>query len=289
MAVGKIEYKKILKDENLTPTKLKDLYVSSLKNDDSFVGYNKNFASDPAERYTIMTPESAAALIASRQQDKESSKKDTEESEPIEEIAEEIVIDRPQYEPIQGGIWPMTINEAQIVSIQQPVQSQTTRASNSTQTSGSKQNTSKSVRTNFKDQSDFIQQMTDAYAAELQKRGYDPAFAEYIVAQDALESSWGKSQSGSNNFGGIKGKGTSKQTKEWDGSKMVSVTDSFRDFNDLKDYINYKIDLVGNNRYNVFNYSPEEYFERIKAGGYATDPNYVSKLNSVLQTVRKYS
>lgn len=289
MAVGKIEYKEILKDKNLTPTKLKDLYVSSLKNDDSFGGYNKNFATDPAERYTIMTPESAAALIASRQQTKESSKKDTEESEPVEEIAEEIVIDRPQYEPIQGGIWPMTINEAQVVSIQQPVQSQTTRASNSTQTSGSKQNTSKSVRTNFKDQSDFIQQMTNAYAAELQRRGYDPAFAEYLVTQDALESSWGKSQSGSNNFGGIKGKGTSKQTKEWDGSKMISVTDSFRDFNDLKDYINYKIDLVGNNRYNVFNYSPEEYFERIKAGGYATDPNYVSKLNSVLQTVRKYS
>lgn len=289
MAVGKIEYKEILKDKNLTPTKLKDLYVSSLKNDDSFGGYNKNFATDPAERYTIMTPESAAALIASRQQAKESSKKDTEESEPVEEIAEEIVIDRPQYEPIQGGIWPMTINETQVVSIQQPVQSQTTRTSNSTQTSGSKQNNSKSVRTNFKDQSDFVQQMTDVYATELQKRGYDPAFAEYIVAQDALESSWGKSQSGSNNFGGIKGKGTSKQTKEWDGSKMISVTDSFRDFNDLKDYINYKIDLVGNNRYNVFNYSPEEYFERIKAGGYATDPNYVSKLNSVLQTVRKYS
>lgn len=83
----------------------------------------------------------------------------------------------------------MTINEAQVVSIQQPVQSQTTRASNSTQTSGSKQNNSKSVRTNFKDQSDFVQQMTDAYATELQKRGYNPAFAEYIVAQDALESS----------------------------------------------------------------------------------------------------
>jgi flagellum-specific peptidoglycan hydrolase FlgJ len=76
----------------------------------------------------------------------------------------------------------MTIDETQVVSIQQPVQSQTTRASNSTQTSGSKQNTS------FKDQSDFVQQMTNAYVTELQKRGYDPAFAEYLVAQDALES-----------------------------------------------------------------------------------------------------
>jgi flagellum-specific peptidoglycan hydrolase FlgJ len=41
----------------------------------------------------------------------------------------------------------------------------------------------------FTDQNDFVQQMTNAYAAELQRRGYDPAFAEYLVAQDALESS----------------------------------------------------------------------------------------------------
>jgi flagellum-specific peptidoglycan hydrolase FlgJ len=82
----------------------------------------------------------------------------------------------------------MTIDETQVISIQQPVQSQTTRASNSAQTSDSKQNTSKSFETNFKDQSDFVQRMTNAYATELQKRGYDPAFAEYLVAQDALES-----------------------------------------------------------------------------------------------------
>jgi len=40
----------------------------------------------------------------------------------------------------------------------------------------------------FDDQSDFIEQMTNAYATELQRRGYNPAFAEYLVAQDALES-----------------------------------------------------------------------------------------------------
>ena len=68
MAVGKIEYKKILDDKNLTPTKLKDLYVSSLKNDNTFDGYNKHFVNDSSERYTIMTPEAAAAVIASRQQ-----------------------------------------------------------------------------------------------------------------------------------------------------------------------------------------------------------------------------
>lgn len=276
MAVGKIEYKEILKDKNLTPTKLKDLYVSSLKNDDSFGGYNKNFATDPTERYTIMTPEAAAALIASRQQANASEQPVESDEEVVvdEEVSEETPAQtQPTFTPIQGGIWPIVIDSNENAATASQSQSQSGYSSTSS----------------FADQNDFVQQMTNAYATELQKRGYDPAFAEYLVAQDALESSWGKSQSGSNNFGGIKGKGTSKQTKEWDGSKMISVTDSFRDFNDLKDYVNYKIDLIGNNRYNVFDYLPEEYFERIKAGGYATDPNYVSKLNSVLQTVRKYS
>lgn len=277
MAVGKIEYKEILKDKNLTPTKLKDLYVSSLKNDDSFVGYNKDFATDPAERYTIMTPEAAAALIASRQQaiEPEQPVESDEEVAIDEEVTEETPAQtQPTFTPIQGGMWPIVLDSEGSPTAPPVVPANPVRYSNTS---------------SFTDQNDFVQQMTNAYAAELQRRGYDPAFAEYLVAQDALESSWGKSQSGTNNFGGIKGKGTSKETKEWDGSKMISVTDSFRNFNDLKDYVDYKINLVGNNRYNVFAYSPEEYFERMKAGGYATDPNYVSKLNNVLQTVRKYA
>jgi hypothetical protein len=101
MAVGKIEYKKILKDENLTPTKLKDLYVSLLKNDDSFGGYNKNFATDPAERYTTMTPEAAASLIASRQQ--KDTPAETSEIEVIEEPVIDVTPEHKKFEPIMGG------------------------------------------------------------------------------------------------------------------------------------------------------------------------------------------
>ena len=276
MAVGKIEYKKILKDNDLTPTKLKDLYVSSFENDDSFGGYNKDFATDPTERYTIMTPEAAAALIASRQQ--------ANASEQPVESDEEVVVDedvtvetpaqtQPTFTPIQGGIWPIVIDSNENAATASQSQSQSGYSSTSS----------------FADQNDFVQQMTNAYATELQRRGYDPAFAEYLVAQDALESGWGKHQSGKNNFGGIKGKGSAKQTKEWDGQKMITITDSFRNFDSLQDYINYKIDLVGNSRYNVFAYSPNQYFSRVKAGGYATDPNYVSKMNQMLNSVRNFS
>ena len=70
---------------------------------------------------------------------------------------------------------------------------------------------------------------------------------------------------------------------------MITITDSFQDFDNLEDYINSKITLMGNRRYNVFAYSPEKYFDRAKAGGYATDPNYVSKMNEMLKSVEKHS
>lgn len=275
MTVGKIEYKKILDDKNLTPTKLKDLYVSSLKNDDSFDGYNKHFANDPSERYTILTPEAAAALIASRQQDAKSKKDNqNEETDTSEETVEETTVQtQPIFTPIQGGIWPIVID----------LERNTTSSSISQYSNDS----------SFVDQSDFVEQMMNAYATELQRRGYNPAFAEYLVAQDALESGWGKHQSGKNNFGGIKlvgaGKGSTKETKEWNGRTMETVSAKFRDFDSLQDYINYKINLVENNNYDVFAYSPTQYFNRMKAGGYATDPNYVSKMNQMLQSVRSYS
>lgn len=276
MAVGKIEYKKILDDKNLTPTKLKDLYVSSLKNNDTFGGYNKDFATNSSERYTIMTPEAAAAVIANRQQAANSEDgNQNEETATSEETVEETPIQtQTTYTPIQGGIWPMIID------------SEESTTSSST-TSQHHSNNS------FDDQSDFVEQMTNAYATELQRRGYNPAFAEYLVAQDALESGWGKHQSGKNNFGGIKlvgtGKGSTKKTKEWNGRTMETVSATFRDFDSLQDYVNYKINLVGNSNYNVFAYSPNQYFNRMKAGGYATDPNYVNKMNQMLQSVRSHS
>ena len=280
MAVGKIEYKKILKDNDLTPTKLKDLYVSSFENDDSFGGYNKDFATDPTERYTIMTPEAAAALIASRQQANASEQPVESDEEVVvdEEVSEETPAQtQPTFTPIQGGIWPIVIDSNE----------------NATTASQSQSQSGYSSTSSFADQNDFVQQMTNAYATELQRRGYDPAFAEYLVAQDALESGWGKHQSGKNNFGGIKlvgaGKGSAKKTQEWNGRTMETVSAKFRDFDSLQDYVNYKINLVGNKNYNVFAYSPNQYFSRVKAEGYATDPNYVSKMNQMLNSVRAYS
>lgn len=263
MAVGKIEYKKVLKDVDYTPTKLKDLYISALKDDD-FENYNEDFATSPDERYTIISPEVAAAVLARRRaksQEASESDEETNENEETNTGEETTQNETPSFTPIAGGTWmPMVV-----------------------------EGSSATPTTSFSDKSEFVENMTDVYSKALQERGLDPSFAQYLVAQDALESGWGQHQSGKNNFGGIKGEGTSRKSSEWDGSKMVTVTSSFRDFDNLEDYVNYKIDLVGNSRYNVFAYSPEEYFSRVKAGGYATDPNYVDKLTDTLESVQQYA
>jgi flagellum-specific peptidoglycan hydrolase FlgJ len=52
------------------------------------------------------------------------------------------------------------------------------------------------------------------------------------------------------NFGGVKdfsGKGIQKDTTEYVAGKKQSVSQPFRRFNSLSDYINYKINLVGDN------------------------------------------
>ena len=102
MAVGKIEYKKILNDEDFTPTKLKDLYVSQLHND-PYTEQSQKFVESPEERYTIMTPEAAAALIASRQQKEASAETSEPEIEVSKEQTTEEVTEPKKFDSIAGG------------------------------------------------------------------------------------------------------------------------------------------------------------------------------------------
>lgn len=114
-------------------------------------------------------------------------------------------------------------------------------------------------------------------------------FAKRIVAQDALESLYGQSGlSKYYNFGGIKdfrenSDSLKVDTKEHDGEGYKTVKQPFRKFKDLDEYINYKIDLLGNSNYNIFSYKPEMMYRRLVVAPkkYATDPKYEEKLNSI--------
>lgn len=139
----------------------------------------------------------------------------------------------------------------------------------------------------YTNQQDFIEDMTAAYTKALAARGISTDYAKMLVAQDALESNWGKSSLAKDfNFGGIKAvNGTpfvEKETKEYSAGKGMHKTKSkFRKFNSLDEYVNYKISLLSGKRYQAFTGDPTQFYHRIKAGGYATDPNYVAKLTNI--------
>ena len=134
---------------------------------------------------------------------------------------------------------------------------------------------------------DFVRDMTAAYIKALTAKGISTDYAKMLVAQDALESNWGKSSLSKDfNFGGIKAvEGTpfvEKETKEHDSEKgMYTTKAKFRKFNSLDDYANYKINLLNGKRYQAFAGDPSQFYDRVKAGGYATDPNYVEKLTKI--------
>ena len=115
-------------------------------------------------------------------------------------------------------------------------------------------------------------------------------YPEVVAAQWALESAWGEHTSGENNFFGIKATGSEPYStcttwEHYDG-KDVTIQDKFRDFDSLQECID---DLVikwyqdyrgykGVNRAQ----SVGECCQLLVAENYATDPNYASKLMSII-------
>lgn len=138
----------------------------------------------------------------------------------------------------------------------------------------------------FNSKKDFKDTMLPIYERLLKSKGLNPAFAKSLVAQDGLESAWGSKPAGSYNFGGIKGKGTTKRTKEVINGKDVYINDQFRNFKSLEDYANFKIDLLNNKRYNAFSGDIKEFANRVHRGGYATDPRYANILNQVIASAK---
>lgn len=139
----------------------------------------------------------------------------------------------------------------------------------------------------FNSKKDFKDTMLPIYERLLKSKGLNPAFAKSLVAQDGLESAWGSKPAGSYNFGGIKGKGTTKRTREVINGKDVYINDQFRNFKSLEDYANFKIDLLNNKRYNAFSGDIKEFANRVHRGGYATDPRYANILNQVIASAKK--
>ena len=115
------------------------------------------------------------------------------------------------------------------------------------------------------------------------------AIAALGAAQSALETGYGKHLAGGNNYFGIKGKGSTQSTQEYDPAtgKMVTIKDSFRQYGNMgdsaADYVKF---LHENPRYAgiLAAKTPEEAIQLQGKSGYATDPQYGQKLASIHQS-----
>ena len=115
---------------------------------------------------------------------------------------------------------------------------------------------------------------------------------DVVAAQWALESGWGKKQSGKNNYFGIKaGKGeagTAVRTREVYSGKNVMITDKFKDYNSLEEGIADRVAFIKRNpRYTKAGYfvatTPFQAATALQRGGYATDPNYATLLGKIIK------
>ncbi|ELQ18956.1 flagellar rod assembly protein/muramidase FlgJ [Pseudomonas fluorescens BRIP34879] len=153
----------------------------------------------------------------------------------------------------------------------------------------------------FSSQDEFVATMLPMAKAAAARIGIDP---KYLVAQAALETGWGKSVmraqdgSSSHNLFGI------KAGKSWQGEQARAITSEFRDGAMVKEtaqfrsYTSYQDsfhDLVtllqSNDRYKDVVKSadnPEQFVRELQKAGYATDPDYASKISQIAKTMGSY-
>jgi len=127
----------------------------------------------------------------------------------------------------------------------------------------------------------------DGVRAAAEKAG--AKFSEVVAAQWAQESSWGEHTACTHNYFGIKttkDNGCHVETKEVYDGKEVTITDWFKRFPDLYSCIDYLVtrwykDYEGYKGVNRAQ-SRNECAELLTKEGYATDPNYATKLIQIM-------
>lgn len=148
----------------------------------------------------------------------------------------------------------------------------------------------------FSNAQEFAEAMLPMARKAAARLGVDP---HYLVAQAALETGWGKSiireadGSSSHNLFGI------KTHNSWDGDSASVMTTEYRDGvkgqerasfrsypsfeQSFDDYVSF---LESNGRYKQAlgsTANPDQFFRELQRAGYATDPQYASKVSQIAQ------
>ncbi|MCS3417853.1 flagellar assembly peptidoglycan hydrolase FlgJ [Pseudomonas yamanorum] len=153
----------------------------------------------------------------------------------------------------------------------------------------------------FSSQDEFVATMLPMAKQAAARIGVDP---RYLVAQAALETGWGKSVmraedgTSSHNLFGIKagqswqGEQARAITSEFRDGAMVKETAQFRSYNSYQDSFHDLVTLLqSNDRYKEVVKSadnPEQFVRELQKAGYATDPDYASKISQIAKTMNSY-
>ena len=153
----------------------------------------------------------------------------------------------------------------------------------------------------FDSSDDFVATMLPMAEQAAKRIGIDP---RYLVAQAALETGWGKSVmrasdgSSSHNLFGIKATGNWEGdsaraiTSEFRDGQFVKETAAFRSYDSYQDSFHDLVSLLQNNsRYQEAVKSadnPEQFVRELQKAGYATDPNYASKISQIAKQMKSY-
>lgn len=151
----------------------------------------------------------------------------------------------------------------------------------------------------FHSPEEFVAAMLPMAEQAAKQLGVDP---NYLVAQAALETGWGKHmQRGANgessyNLFGIKahgwqGRSAAAPTSEYINGKFVKINDSFRKYDSFthsfNDYVSF---LQQNPRYEKALQSAgnaEQYVRELQRAGYATDPDYATKISRIARQIQQ--
>ncbi len=151
----------------------------------------------------------------------------------------------------------------------------------------------------FDSSDEFMATMLPMAEKAAARIGVDP---KVLVAQAALETGWGKSVmrnddgTSSHNLFGIKATGSWQGeqaraiTSEFRNGQMVKETADFRSYESFEDSFHDLVSLLQNNdRYQGVLKSadnPEQFVKELQKAGYATDPNYASKISSIAKQMQ---
>ena len=128
------------------------------------------------------------------------------------------------------------------------------------------------------------------------------------IAQAIIESEWGDKHIGdANNYFGIKwsrnADGTlyygeiaigcvEVETKEWDGTKYITVLANFRKYKNMTDsFVDHGRFFIENPRYGTamqYTDDPDQFAREIHKAGYATSPTYSDNLINLMETYNLY-